>query len=69
MQTIGILGAMPDEIAQLDAALTNRSETLLGGNTFYEGELAGRHVVLVCAGMGKVNAAAAAQLLITSFGA
>ena len=68
MKMIGILGAMPDEIAQLNAALSNKKETALGGNTFFEGDLAGKHVVLVCAGMGKVNAAAAAQLLITSFG-
>lgn len=69
MTTIGVLGAMPDEIAQLNGKLTDRAERMLGGNTFYEGTLAGKHVVLVCAGMGKVNAAAAAQLLITSFGA
>lgn len=69
MHIIGILGAMPDEIAQLYDKLQNRKETKLGGNTFYEGDLAGRHAVLCCAGMGKVNAAAAAQLLITSFGA
>ncbi len=67
--TIGIMGAMPDEIAFINAKLQNKKETKLGGNTFYEGDLHGKHIVLVCAGMGKANAAAAAQLLCTSFNA
>ncbi len=65
--TIGIMGAMPQEIAFLNAKLENKKETKLGGNTFYEGNLKNKHIVLVCAGIGKVNAAAATQLLATSF--
>lgn len=67
--TIGIMGAMPDEVAILAGKLGSEKVTRLGGVDFYEGELYGRRVVLCCAGMGKVNAAAACQLLITSFGA
>ncbi len=67
--TIGIMGAMPEEIKNIFEKLAEKSEVKLGGNTFYKGKLNGKDVVLVCAGMGKVNAAAAAQLLITSFGA
>ncbi len=67
--TIGILGAMPEEIKNTYDELQNRTEEKIGGNTFYIGELCGKKIVLCCAGMGKVNAAAATQLLITNFGA
>ncbi len=67
--TIGILGAMPEEIKNTYEELQNKSEEKLGGNTFYKGTMCGKNIVLCCAGMGKVNAAAAAQLLITNFGA
>lgn len=66
---IGLMGAMPDEIARLYAQMANKKETALGGVTFYEGDLYGNRVVLCCAGMGKANAAATTQLLITHFGA
>ncbi len=39
-----------------------RTETR-AGMTFYQGKLAGRDVVVVCSGIGKVNAAACAQIL------
>ncbi len=67
--TIGIMGAMPEEISNVCANLTNEKKTELGGNTFFEGEFNGRHIVIVCAGMGKANAAAATQLLISKFNA
>ncbi len=67
--TLGILGAMPDEIKYIYEELQDKSEHKLGGNTFYKGVYGGMDVVLVCAGMGKVNAAAATQLLITNFNA
>ena len=66
--TIGLMGAMPQEIAPLVQLLAHEKERVLGGVTFYEGELWGKRIVLCCAGMGKVNAAAAAQLLCTHFG-
>ncbi len=66
---IGLMGAMEDEIAPLYEKMAGRRETALGGITFYEGALAGKQVVLCCAGVGKAQAAAAAQLLCTSFGA
>ena len=69
MEKIGLLGAMPEEIALLYRRLENRSERRCGGVTFYEGELNGRSVVLCCAGIGKAQAAAAVQLLVTVFGA
>ncbi len=68
-KTIGLMGAMREEVARLYARMTDRSEESLGGVTFYSGMLAGRRVTLCCAGIGKVNAACAAQLLILKFGA
>lgn len=69
MNIIGILGAMPDEIALLDSKLADKREEKIGGCTFYLGTMHGKSIVLCCAGMGKVNSAAATQLLITHFGA
>lgn len=66
---IGLMGAMSEEVARLFARMTDRSEESVGGVTFYSGTLAGHRVVLCCAGIGKVNAACAAQLLILKFGA
>ena len=36
---------------------------------YHKGTLAGKQVVVCCAGMGKANAAATTQVLITKFGA
>ncbi len=67
LKTIGIIGAMPDEIAYINEKLTDKKQTKLGGNIFYEGNLHNKHIVLVCAGIGKAHSAAAAQLLASSF--
>ena len=40
-----------------------------GGVEYHKGTLAGKQVVVCCAGMGKANAAATTQVLITKFGA
>lgn len=56
----GLIGAIPEEITHLVAALTDAvTETHLG-MTFYRGALAGEPVVITRAGVGKVNAALAA---------
>ena len=64
---IGLMGAMPDEIAPLAARMEDRTEETVGGVTFTSGRLSGKKVVLCCAGMGKAQAAAAVQLLATYF--
>ncbi len=69
INVIGILGAMPEEINLLRSKLTDKREEKIGGCTFYLGTLNGKSIILCCAGMGKVNSAAAAQLLISHFGA
>ena len=66
---IGIMGAMPDEVDQLCAKLENVTVEPYGGVEYHKGTLAGKQVVVCCAGMGKAQAAAATQLLCTHFGA
>ena len=66
---IGIMGAMPDEVEQLCAKLENVTVEPYGGVEYHKGTLAGKQVVVCCAGMGKANAAATTQVLITKFGA
>ncbi|MCB5227202.1 5'-methylthioadenosine/S-adenosylhomocysteine nucleosidase [Alishewanella sp. 16-MA] len=67
MQLIGIIGAMEPEIALLQQQIElNRTEKL-GGYTFYIGTLAGKNVVLVQSGIGKVAAAVATTLMICQF--
>ena len=68
MHTIGLMGAMEDEIAPLYEAMTDKSEETIGGVTFYKGMLENKRAVLCCAGIGKAQAAAATQLLCTHFG-
>ena len=65
----GIMGAMPDEVDQLCAKLENVTVEPYGGVDYHKGTLVGKQVVVCCAGMGKANAAATTQVLITKFGA
>lgn len=66
--SIGIIGAMAEEVADLIPQLANVKQETNAGLTFYQGQLANRNVVVVRSGVGKVNAALCAQLLITKFG-
>ncbi|MDD3428382.1 MAG: 5'-methylthioadenosine/adenosylhomocysteine nucleosidase [Oscillospiraceae bacterium] len=67
--TIGIIGAMPDEVKILNGKLSGAKSETVAGVTFTTGELHGKTVTVCCAGMGKVNAACATQLLITKYNA
>ncbi len=65
--TTGILGAVGDEVAILEQALTDaRVQTILGIR-FVAGTLKGRSVVVASSGTGKVNAAMCATLLVDHF--
>ena len=66
---IGIMGAMPEEVDQLCARLEGVTVEDYGGVRYHRGSLAGRQAVVCCAGMGKANAAATTQVLITKYGA
>lgn len=63
----GIIGAMGPEVAELRSHMTDVSETQLGGMTFWAGQLAGKPVVLLQCGIGKVNAAVGCALLLQTF--
>lgn len=66
---IGIIGAMEEEVAVLKQEMKIEETRTVAGMTFVKGELCGREAVVVRSGIGKVNAALCAQLLVTVFGA
>ena len=68
IKPIGIIGAMDNEIELLKSSMEIRMMESIAGMTYYCGTLCGKEAVLVRCGVGKVNAAICAQLLITHFG-
>jgi adenosylhomocysteine nucleosidase len=64
----GIIGAMDIEVALLKDEITAAQKTIIAGLEFYSGTIADHQIVLVKSGIGKVNAALCAQLLIREFG-
>jgi len=68
-EKIGIIGAMESEVKSLCSKIDNPKITELANLTFYEGKLCNQDVIIVKSGIGKVNAALCAQLLIIKFGA
>ncbi len=67
MSLIGIIGAMSLEIDLLIDAITITEEKSIAGNTYYIGHINDKNIVLTCCGVGKVNAASSAQILISEF--
>ena len=67
MKTIGIIGAMEVEIAILKEKMEDVRIIKKASMEFYEGTLAGRKVVVVRSGIGKVNAGICAQILADVF--
>lgn len=65
---IGIIGAMDSEVELLKKQLCDAKEIEKNGLIFYKGTIKGKDVVVVKSGIGKVNAALCAQLLIIVFG-
>ena len=61
---IAIISAMTVEIETLGQQLTDKTEMTVQGIRFTTGSLKDRRVVLTHSGMGKVNAAMAATLLL-----
>ncbi|BBO26572.1 5'-methylthioadenosine/S-adenosylhomocysteine nucleosidase [Alteromonas sp. I4] len=64
---IGILGAMDQEVALLQASLDNPEVVEWKHLTFYTGSLHGVEVVVVKCGIGKVAAAVATTALVDRF--
>jgi adenosylhomocysteine nucleosidase len=67
--TIGIIGAMQEEIELLLAQLDNRLTEQHAGIVYHRGVYQGKKVVLTRSGVGKVNAAVCTQILIDRYGA
>jgi adenosylhomocysteine nucleosidase len=66
--TIGLICAVPQELAALQSALTETHAEALAHTRFITGVLDGHEVVLAGSGMGKVNAAIVTTLLADRFG-
>lgn len=64
---IGIIGAMNEEVVELKAVMENIQSESVGNLEFFKGTLLGKDVVLVEGGIGKVNAAICATLMINHF--
>ena len=64
---IGIIGAMESEVSRLTSLLKDSYTVGIYDLTFYTGTLGRRKAVIVKSGIGKVNAARCAQLLIDRF--
>ena len=67
MKTIGIIGAMEVEVAILKEKMEDVRIIKKASMDFYEGILAGKKVVGVRSGIGKVNAGICAQILADVF--
>ncbi|RXZ77051.1 5'-methylthioadenosine/adenosylhomocysteine nucleosidase [Paenibacillaceae bacterium] len=63
-QTIGIVGAMVEEVELLHQQASDVREINKAGITFYEGKLHGKRIVFAKSGVGKVNAAVCTQIMI-----
>ena len=68
MNKIGIIGAMDKEVKTLISLMEIEKTVDKASLKFYIGSLKGKNVVLVQCGIGKVNAALCAQILISEFG-
>ena len=64
---IGIIVAMQEEAEYLHQQMADITTTRIAGNDFLQGKIHGHDIVLVQAGIGKVNAAVGTTLLIDHF--
>ncbi len=66
---IGIIGAMEEEVTQLKEAMVTEEVVEYASMVFCKGTLEEQDIVVVKSGIGKVNAAVCAQILVDRFGA
>lgn len=64
---IGIIGAMEQEVSQLQSEMECVEKIVKANMTFYKGKLCGQDAVVVQSGIGKVNAGICAQILVDCF--
>lgn len=67
MNTIGIIGAMEEEVAILKEKMSEITILEKAGMEFFKGILGGQQVVIVRSGIGKVNAGICTQILADVF--
>ena len=67
MKKIGIIGAMENEVKTLIQMMDIEKTVDKASLKFYIGKLEGKDIVLVQCGIGKVNSALCAQILISEF--
>ena len=67
MNTIGIIGAMEEEVAILKEKMSEVTVLEKAGMEFFKGILVGQQVVIVRSGIGKVNAGICTQILADVF--
>ena len=65
---LGLMGAMPEEVAGIVGALDEPRTRRLGGRDYVSGRWHGVEVVVVFSRWGKVAAAATATMLLAEFG-
>ncbi len=65
---LGIIGAMPQEVAALKEVMDDAEVRTFAGMDFYKGKIYGKDVVVVKSGIGKVNAAICCQILADRYG-
>lgn len=64
---LGIMGAMPEEMDKIIAAINNKEIVERGSRIYYRGDLFGQEVVAVFSRWGKVAAATTATNMILEF--
>lgn len=64
---LGIIGAMDEEVAKIKEQMEDVSVMTQAAMDFYAGRIAGKDVVVVRSGIGKVNAAMCTQILVDKF--
>ncbi len=64
---IGIIGAMDEEVAKIKEHMTEVMVQEKASMEFFKGKLAGKDIVVVRSGIGKVNAAICAQILVDQY--
>ncbi|MCJ8011301.1 5'-methylthioadenosine/adenosylhomocysteine nucleosidase [Paenibacillus sp. KQZ6P-2] len=67
-QTIGIIGAMDEEVELLLAGMQSSETVVKAGIRYYKGTYHQQNIVVCKSGVGKVNAAVTTQILIDTFG-
>ncbi len=65
--TIAIIGAMEEEVTLLREKMENRTVETIAGCEYTLGTIAGKKVILLRSGIGKVNAAMSTSILLVKY--